>query len=129
MLKNRPTSPHLQVYSLQINSFLSIMHRVTGFFLSFLFFFFILFKLKDYNILLFPYYSKFTLTSYFVSIGYSFLLCFLTIMFYYHLFNGLRHIFWDTGLGFTVPNILSSSLLILLVSFLFSTIEIVLTFS
>jgi succinate dehydrogenase / fumarate reductase cytochrome b subunit len=26
-----------------------------------------------------------------------------TLAFYYHLCNGIRHLFWDAGLGFTIP--------------------------
>jgi succinate dehydrogenase / fumarate reductase cytochrome b subunit len=30
-------------------------------------------------------------------------LCALTFCFFYHLCNGIRHLFWDAGYGFEIP--------------------------
>ena len=96
---SRPVSPHLQVYRPQISSMLSIAHRVSGVALG---------------------------------VGSLFLICWLTALatgpeayeavqafagsiiglllmlgftgaINYHLLNGIRHLFWDAGKGFSIP--------------------------
>ena len=92
----RPTSPHLQIYRWQIGSTLSILHRITGAGLAL---------------------GLLALSYWLVSIaagahsyanaagmfGSPFGLMFLTgwsFAFYFHLLNGVRHLFWDAGRGF-----------------------------
>lgn len=93
---NRPLSPHLQIYKPQLTSVLSITHRGTGIFLSLgaLFFSCWLMAIANgpdaYNGVQ-PH-----ITSWY---GQVFLFLFVFSL-YYHLCNGIRHLFWDIGLGF-----------------------------
>ena len=96
---NRPLSPHLQVYRPQLTSVLSIMHRMTGVALAF-------------GTLLLIYWiaaaaagpeafgQAQTLTG---SIIGRLLLFGWTFALFYHLCNGIRHLFWDAGWGFELP--------------------------
>ena len=94
--RNRPLSPHLQVYRPQITSVLSITHRVTGIVLSLGSVFLVLWLLaaaagpRSFEI------AQDCAGSW---LGYAFLFCFSVALFY-HLLNGIRHLFWDTGHGF-----------------------------
>jgi succinate dehydrogenase / fumarate reductase, cytochrome b subunit len=94
----RPLSPHLQIYKPQISSVLSILHRMTGCFLSLgsvLLAYWLYTVAYDEP----AYYDlQDVLSSWFgqlVLIGW-------TAAFYYHLSNGIRHLFWDAGKGFAV---------------------------
>ncbi len=93
---NRPLSPHLQIYKPQLTSILSICHRMTGLGLGIGALFLVCWlvaaasgpeafaKIQDFNgsfigrLLLF---------------GWTFAL-------FYHLCNGIRHLFWDAGMGY-----------------------------
>jgi succinate dehydrogenase / fumarate reductase cytochrome b subunit len=97
----RPLSPHLQVYKPQITSFLSILHRFTGLFLSFgsvfivAWLFALAFAPNTYNSfvgIVQSIYGKVGL------LGWAF-------CFFYHLSNGIRHLFWDMGRGFEMRNV------------------------
>jgi succinate dehydrogenase / fumarate reductase cytochrome b subunit len=94
----RPLSPHLQVYKPQLTSVLSITHRGTGVFLSL---------------------GSLLLTCWLVSLatgeeafsnlqqhyaawyGKIILIAFIFSVFY-HLSNGIRHLFWDMGKGLDI---------------------------
>lgn len=94
----RPLSPHLQIYKPQITSFTSILHRATGVALS-----------VGTLVLVYwlsaiaggeeAYKSAQELLSSVVGLvlllGWSFAL-------FYHLCNGIRHLFWDAGYGFDI---------------------------
>jgi len=109
---NKPLSPHLQIYKPQITSILSISHRITGiilFFSTFLICFW-LFSIAFNN--------RFEhLINIFFSgtIGRT-LLFFITFSFFYHLLNGIRHLFWDIGYGYELNNIYLSGILVVLLS-------------
>jgi succinate dehydrogenase / fumarate reductase cytochrome b subunit len=95
-VRARPTSPHAEIYRWQIGNSLSILHRVTGVALAL---------------------GLVALSYWFVSIaggerayaaamavfespvGVIFLVGW-TFAFLYHLLNGVRHLFWDVGVGF-----------------------------
>jgi len=96
---DRPLSPHLGIYRWQISNGLSIIHRLTGVALSV---------------------GALVLTAWLVAaasgpaayaglvgllkspvgillmVGWSF-------AFFYHLCNGVRHLVWDAGYGFEIP--------------------------
>lgn len=109
---DRPLSPHLQVYRPQITSVLSIFHRLAGV------------ALAGGGILLVwwlaglaigpGYYAKVqgVLGSW---LGQLLLLGF-TGAFFYHLCNGVRHLFWDAGWGFGLPQVTRSGWLTVAVS-------------
>jgi succinate dehydrogenase / fumarate reductase cytochrome b subunit len=94
--RTRPLSPHLGVYRWQIGNTLSILHRITGValgvgFLALTFWLSSLAGGED------TYRSAARLFA--SPVG---LVCLFgwTFSFLFHLFNGLRHLCWDVGLGF-----------------------------
>ena len=94
----RPVSPHLTIYKMQISSVMSIFHRLTGIML------FVGFSLLAWwmTIWIFSKFdqSVFNIINYlFVRIG----LYALSAAFFYHLCTGIRHLFWDIGIGYSVP--------------------------
>lgn len=95
---NRPLSPHLQVYKPQLTSILSITHRATGVFLILGALFLSCWLLSIAN----GPESYAALQAYIVSwYGQLFFYAFIFSL-YYHLCNGIRHMFWDTGLGLEI---------------------------
>lgn len=108
--ENRPLSPHLQVYKPQITSFMSITHRATGVALS-------LGVLVLVAWLWAAAYDAdyFTMWNDFFSgiLGKIFLIGW-TVAFYYHLGNGIRHLFWDAGKGFELTTVTRSGVTVLL---------------
>lgn len=89
----RPLSPHLQIYKPQMTSMLSILHRMSGFALSFGL---ILLCLWLWAAAYSPDNLKeiYGFTGSWIGIG---LLFGWSVAFYYHLANGIRHLIWDSG--------------------------------
>ena len=96
----RPLSPHLQVYRLPLVAVMSITHRITGV------------GLVIGTILLAIWlgggaYSPqgYAAVSGFLGswFGYFLLFCW-SVALYFHLCNGIRHLFWDIGKGFELPD-------------------------
>ena len=97
-LVRRPLSPHLEVYSPQITSVLSIMNRVTGI-------------ASSIGTLLLVWWLAaaasgpvaFARVQGFIGswIG-LFVLFGWTASLFYHFFNGIRHLAWDAGYGFSL---------------------------
>jgi|SRR5579859_3231329 len=92
----RPLSPHLGIYRWQIGNSLSILHRLTGIALAFG-----LLALCYWLVSLASGEEAFRAAEHaFASpLGIAFLIGW-TFAFLYHLLNGVRHLFWDLGLGF-----------------------------
>ncbi len=92
----RPTSPHLQIYHWQLTMLVSILHRVTGVALfvgTFVLIAWIWAAAYDAN--------SFTIIHNFLAGIYGrILLIGWSLAFYFHLANGIRHLFWDVGMGF-----------------------------
>ncbi len=98
-LIRRPLSPHLQIYRPQITSLLSIMNRVTGIAVSL-------------GTLLLVWWlvaaavgpGAFATVQGFVAspVG-LFLLFGWTASLFYHFFGGIRHLAWDLGYGYDLP--------------------------
>jgi len=113
-LKKRPLSPHLQVYNPQITSVLSILHRITGVILALgsLLLLWVLVSLSMGE-------QSFAATSIYLAspiaklalIGYS--ACLM-----YHLFNGIRHLFWDVGKGFEMASVNRSGYAVIVLALL-----------
>ena len=110
---NRPLSPHLQVYRPQLTSMLSILHRLTGVALA-------------VGTLLLVYWlaaaaagpEEFAVARGLIgSIIGRLLLLGWTFALFYHLCNGIRHLFWDAGYGFELKTAYGSGWLVLLASF------------
>ncbi len=93
--RQRPLSPHLQVYKPQLTSVLSITHRGTGLFLSL-------------GALVLCYWllalaagpDSYASAQAVIGSWFGQLLLFGWVAsLYYHLANGIRHLFWDAGYG------------------------------
>ena len=109
MARTRPLSPHLQVYRLPLLALLSISHRATGVLLAA---------------------GSLALVYWLTAVasgpdafseaqailgslpGRAFLLV-LTFSLFYHLSNGIRHLFWDAGLGFELRTAHASGVLVI----------------
>jgi succinate dehydrogenase / fumarate reductase cytochrome b subunit len=97
----RPLSPHLQVYKPQMTSVMSILHRATGVFLS-LFAVLLLLGFTLSVLMGAERYGQFTgLLGSFIGRGILFA---LSVCIFYHMFNGIRHLFWDSGKLFKIEN-------------------------
>lgn len=100
----RPLSPHLQVYRPQITSVLSISHRLSGVLLAA---------------------SSLLLVAWLVAAASGpqayadaqaffghwlirLLLIAVSFAFFYHLCNGIRHLFWDAGFGYEIRQVIVS---------------------
>lgn len=110
---NRPLSPHLQVYDmLQITALLSILHRITGVVLGMglLLLIWWLVALASG-----PEYYNYVMGIAGSWIGRLVLLGFTWALFY-HLCNGLRHLYWDAGWGFEIPSVYRSGWMVVIFS-------------
>lgn len=97
----RPLSPHLQVYRPQITSVLSIAHRISGFGLA-------------VGVALATWWLwSIVLGSASYEIFYKFcksmpgqLMLFMWLWaLVFHFLNGIRHLFWDAGKGFSMKSV------------------------
>ena len=108
----RPMSPHLQIYRLPLTALLSVAHRATGAILG-------LGALVLVLILVSAAYSPetYAIIHQHLDTWYGQLLLFgLTISLYLHFCNGIRHLFWDIGLGFELETVSKSAKLVIIVS-------------
>ena len=98
---NRPTSPHLSIYRPQISSVLSILHRISGIWLSFGAAVLVAWLyIVAYAPTFYPEFHAY-MASFF---GQLFLMSWAAA-FYYHLLSGIRHLFWDIGMGYAIPQV------------------------
>jgi succinate dehydrogenase / fumarate reductase cytochrome b subunit len=108
----RPLSPHLQIYRPQITSVLSILHRITGFALSVG-----LLLLAGLIISAAFGQQSFDLVRGQMGTWYGYILLMgWSWAFYYHLCNGIRHLFWDMGKGFELSTVTTSGWAVVLAS-------------
>ena len=103
-MTNRPISPHLQVYRPQLTSVLSILHRITGVALA-------------VGTILLVYWLiaaasgpvAFASAEALIGSWIGRILLFgWTFTLYFHLSNGIRHLFWDAGFGFELKTVYAS---------------------
>ncbi|WFW29640.1 MAG: succinate dehydrogenase, cytochrome b556 subunit [Wolbachia endosymbiont of Menacanthus eurysternus] len=117
----RPLSPHLQIYKLQITSFFSIIHRLTGIIL------FIILMMLSWYFILHVYFPKLFIIKYLdillssnsAVIKFIYVLC--ISCFLYHFLNGIRYLLWCAGLNLEITKI-SKSAILLTITLLFSAI-------
>jgi len=126
MQKERPLSPHLQVYNMfQITSMLSFMHRSTGVFLA-LCTPFLVYWLTQLAAGPTAYAQVQECASHWfvqlVLLGYTFAL-------FYHLSNGIRHLFWDIGKGFELEHLHKSGYAVVASAVILTAITAVMAFS
>jgi len=112
MDRTRPLSPHLQVYRLPLPALLSISHRATGLALA-------------AGSLLLTYWLAAVAAgpealaraqAQLGSIPGRVLLFAITFSLFYHLGNGIRHLFWDAGIGFELPTVRRSGIVVVVAS-------------
>lgn len=114
--RERPLSPHLQVYRWQITMTMSILHRVTGMALVFGAFALAWWLLAvaaggdAYRIAADCLASPLGLVA---LAGFSLALV-------YHLLNGIRHLLWDIGWGFEIPEFYRSGYTVAVLTVLFT---------
>ncbi|MEC9406249.1 MAG: succinate dehydrogenase, cytochrome b556 subunit [Abyssibacter sp.] len=118
---SRPLSPHLQVYKPQLTSMMSILHRGTGIALAV---------------------GTVMLAAWILSVaaGPDALDCFnafagswfgqllllgWTFSIFYHLSNGIRHLFWDAGKGFEVETAYKSGYAVLASAVILTVIAVI----
>ena len=104
----RPVSPHISIYRWQITMVMSILHRATG-----------LALFAGSAMIVVWLWSAAYAPAFYVTLheGLSsfigqFCLLGWVASFYYHLGNGIRHLFWDMGKGFALPVMRRSGLLV-----------------
>jgi succinate dehydrogenase / fumarate reductase cytochrome b subunit len=107
--QQRPLSPHLQVYRPQITMVMSITHRATGVFLA----------LGAFGLMAWLLASAGDNDAYraFLEcagspVGKIALLAF-AVSLVYHFLNGIRHLLWDVGWGFEIPQFYASGYVVL----------------
>jgi succinate dehydrogenase / fumarate reductase cytochrome b subunit len=92
----RPLSPHLSVYSWQVSNTLSILHRMTGVALSMG-----TLALLAWVVAIARGEAAYNTVMAVLSGPVGMLLLFgFSASFFFHLGNGIRHLFWDAGYGF-----------------------------
>lgn len=109
---DRPLSPGLQIYRPQLTSVLSIIHRSTGVALS------IGSPLLVYWLIMAAagpqaYSTLHVLLASWLGLA---LLLGWTFSLFFHLCNGIRHLFWDAGYGFDLQTIYASGWTVVAVS-------------
>ena len=101
---NRPLSPHLEIYKPQLTAILSIFHRASGVFLVI-------------GTLLLVYWltalaqgpeSYAQAQALFGSMLGRLILFPWVFALFYHLCNGIRHLFWDMGFGYEITTVYTS---------------------
>lgn len=108
----RPLSPHIQIYRPQLTSVLSITHRFTGMALS----------AGSLLIVAWLIAGAMGPTAYDELLRFLrswvglFLLFGWTFAIFFHLCNGLRHLFWDAGRGFELRTIYASGWIVVAAS-------------
>ena len=103
-VQQRPLSPHLQVYRWQITMVMSILHRATGVALTAG-----ALCLAWWLLALAAGGEQYAHASALVASPFGLLMLFaFSLSLVYHLLNGLRHLMWDVGWGFEIPEIYRS---------------------
>ena len=118
MENKKPLSPHIQIYSWNISSLISISHRITGV-INILIFTLICFWIgllmlgeSNYE------YIKFFLQSYF---GKFLILC-LTWSFIFQILSEISHLFWDFGYGYELTTSKILGLFVIFGSFILTVL-------
>ena len=105
----RPLSPHLQVYKPQITSVLSILHRATGVALAvgtLMLVWWLIAAASGAE-------AFGTVQGFWGSWFGQLLLLGWSFALFYHLCNGIRHLFWDAGKGFELATVTRSGMAVI----------------
>ena len=118
MTRERPLSPHLQVYRWQITMTMSILHRVTGVVITV---------------------GAFALAWWLMAVAAGgdayrtaaeclasplgmVALAGFSLALVYHLLNGIRHLLWDAGWGFEIPEFYASGWTVAILTVVLTTL-------
>ena len=112
MIDNRPLSPHLSIHKKVLTAVFSIFHRLTGIFLTLgsilLVFWFLSVSIGE------NFYNYFQIIS--SNFIFKVILFFWTLAFFYHLFNGIRYLFWSFSLGMDLKTVYLSGYIVSLLT-------------
>lgn len=111
--RGRPLSPHLSIYRWPITMIMSVLHRGTGIFLSLGFMVLAAWLLSAADGA--EGYARFA--DLMESAGGRILLALLTFAFFFHLGSGVRHLVWDLGYGFEIPQANAGSWVVIAATF------------
>lgn len=108
----RPLSPHLTIYRPQVTSILSVIHRGTGVAMA-----------ASMALVVWWLLAAATNAEYFALVDglLTSIIGFLILLgsafaFFYHMCNGLRHLWWDIGWGMEMDQVTASGMLVLVCS-------------
>jgi len=107
--RERPLSPHLQVYRLPLAAVLSITHRITGVALALgavLMVLLLVAAASGSQV----YTAVYPLTAHWLG---QLILFGFTVALYYHMCAGIRHLFWDAGYGYELDTVRRTSWLVM----------------
>ena len=111
-MTERPLSPHLQIYRPQLTSLLSIAHRGTGVLLT-----------LGTPLLVYWLWSVgaggddyATAQGFFGSLFGRLVLFVWSYALFYHLCNGIRHLYWDVGGGYDIKTVYLTGYAVLIAS-------------
>jgi succinate dehydrogenase / fumarate reductase, cytochrome b subunit len=114
--RERPLSPHLQVYRWQITMVMSIVHRATGVALAIgafgLAWWLVALAAGGDSWQTFDAVAG-SLAGRVLLFGFSFCLA-------YHLLNGIRHLLWDIGWGLEIPQLVASGWTVVVLALVFT---------
>ncbi len=122
----RPTSPHLQIYKWSVSSLTSILHRLTGVLLYFsvvAIVWYIVYYTYQINIAESSETCDCPLRNIINNI-FAIAAVGVTFSLYYHLCNGIRHLFWDIGKGFKKETAKFNGFLTVILALIFTAITI-----
>jgi len=120
-IKTRPLSPHLSIYKPQISSVLSILHRITGAYLFLgmltLVWWIVICVYSSFN-------PEIARWNFILSSVFGKLLVFgWTAALFYHKLNGIRHLFWDAGKGYSIKTMTISGISVVVGTFILTMIS------
>ena len=122
MDNNNPLSPHIQIYSWNISSLISISHRITGV-INILALTLICFWIASMLLGSASYELIYSILNSFFG---KFLVIGITWSFSFQILSEIRHLFWDLGLGFELKTSKITGLLVIFGSFIITILVFIL---
>ena len=114
MDNNNPLSPHIQIYSWNVSSLISISHRITGV-INILALTFICFWIASMLLGSTNYEFIYSILNSFFG---KFLVIGITWSFSFQILSEIRHLFWDMGYGFELTTSKISGIIVIFGSFI-----------
>lgn len=121
----RPLSPHLQIYKPQFTSVMSILHRITGIVLSIgtlVLVYWLMAAAEGPQ----AYQQAQSLLSSWIGL---LLLFGWSLALFYHLCNGIRHLFWDAGLGMDIKTVYATGKFVWIATLVLTVFTWIIAFS